>query len=97
MFDEFERSSGDPYPCFTDFALAGQGNSIFRNSPFKASFGVFHCEANLERHLEVANLAVVDLAARLYDLEPAQVSNGFVGAYYSGANGIFDAFLRGAS
>src|SRR5947207_2712754 len=57
---------------------------------------VFHREADLQRHLEVAHLAVFDVSAGPRDLEPSQVSDGLVGALNRGFNRLIDAFLRRA-
>jgi hypothetical protein len=39
-----------------------------------------HREANLERHLKVANLPIFDMSTGLRNLEPPQIAQGLVGA-----------------
>src|SRR5438477_10442961 len=57
---------------------------------------VFHREANLQRHLEVADLAVFDVSAGPRDFEPSQVSDGLVGALERGFHRLIDALPRRA-
>src|SRR3982750_1578673 len=62
-----------------------------------ASAGVFHREADLDAHLIVLDLAVLDVAARLQDLEPAQMPDSAVGTRNCRADGVFNAFVRRAN
>src|SRR5205085_9587587 len=48
-------------------------------------------EANFERDLPVIDLAVLNVAARFSDLEPAHVSDGFSGALQGILYRFFDA------
>jgi hypothetical protein len=59
-------------------------------------FSVLHREADLDRHLPVLNLPLVDVAARLDHLEPAQVLDGFVRAFDGLFNGVLDGSSRSA-
>jgi hypothetical protein len=51
----------------------------------------FQGEADLERYLVVADLAVLDVPARLNDFKPIHISDGLVRFRYGGGNRILDA------
>src|SRR5260221_9529634 len=71
-----------------------EGAALFR--PTSSPADVFQREAGLQRHLIVLHLAVLDVAARLGDLEPAQMPQGARGAGDGALHGILDARLRRA-
>jgi hypothetical protein len=54
----------------------------------------FQGEASFEDDLEVANLAVFDVTAGLYDLKPAQVSQRFVRSSDCHSDGVLNAICR---
>src|SRR5690606_3690360 len=53
-------------------------------------------EADLQTHLPVLDLPLLDLPAHLGHLEPVQVAQGFRGPADAVADGLIDAVVRGA-
>jgi hypothetical protein len=51
----------------------------------------FQGEADLERNLVVADLAVLDVPPRLNDFKPIHISDCLVRFRYGGRNGVLDA------
>ena len=51
-------------------------------------------ETNLEFHLELTDLPLLNKAARLHDLEPIQILEGLIGAGDRILDGIFDRRSR---
>jgi hypothetical protein len=56
----------------------------------------FHGETDFDGHLPVLHLPLVDVAARVDHLKPAQVLDGFVRAFNGLSNGVLDGSGRGA-
>src|ERR1035441_6670193 len=50
----------------------------------------FHGETDFDGHLPVMHLSSNDVAARFDHLEPAQILDGFVRAFYGLGNSVFD-------
>jgi hypothetical protein len=64
---------------------------VLRRPPRPELISPFQGEADLERYLVVADLAVLDVPARLNDFKPIHISDGLVRFRYGGGNRVLDA------
>jgi hypothetical protein len=55
---------------------------------------VFQCKAGFEHDLIVPDLAILNVAAGLDDLEPVQISQRLTGPLDRGLNGVLNARFR---
>src|SRR5258708_26849149 len=82
-----------PLMILIETRMWASGNQTHRDPGLRSS-GTFHREADLQGHLKVADLALIDMPAGSRDLKPSQMSDGLMGTLDRGIDCLLDAFFR---